>query len=229
MPFTRLQQQSSAVSSNLGGGTAPMDIGATYQGKGKGKGKGKNNSTGKGKQQWQPRQQAKGDKGKGKNKGQQKGKGKNPMSGCYICGQPGHMAKDCMTTVYKMSETPQEQTQDGTGQWYDQQNGYDPYWYSNDITSYANNQNYTQQQQALPPPPHSNRNRMHKRAAYRPYTLSQQWHHQIRAWQQHSSMKPTITQKQKSWLTVERQHMSAHHGLHKTHPFTHSNKDRGRV
>ena len=79
-----------------------MDIGATYQGKGKGKGKGKNNST-----------------GKGKNKGQQKGKGKNPMSGCYMCGQPGHMAKDCMTTVYNMSETPQEQTQDGTGQWYD--------------------------------------------------------------------------------------------------------------
>ena len=50
MAFPRLQQQSSAVSSNLGGGTAPMDIGATYKGKGrgkgklKGKGKGKNNS-----------------------------------------------------------------------------------------------------------------------------------------------------------------------------------------
>ena len=39
-----------------------------------------------------------------------------------------------------------------TGQWYDQPNGYDPYWYSNDITGYANNQNYTQQQLALPPP-----------------------------------------------------------------------------
>ena len=175
MAFTRLQQQSSAVSSNLGGGTAPMDIGATYKGKGKGKGKHKgkgkgnnkgkgkgygnkgygmnnNKGKGKGKQQWQPVQQAKGDKGKGKNKGQQKGKGKNPMSGCYICGQPGHMARDCRTTVYNVSETPQEQTQDGTGQWYDQQNGYDPYWYSNDI-SYANNPNYIQQpQQALPPP-----------------------------------------------------------------------------
>ena len=46
--FTRLQQQSSsAVSSNLGGGSAPMDIGATYKGKGKGKGKNK----GKGYQQ----------------------------------------------------------------------------------------------------------------------------------------------------------------------------------
>ena len=175
MAFTRLQQHSSAVSSNLGGGTAPMDIGATYKGKGKGKhkgkGKGKNNrkgkgygykgygmnskGKGKGKQQWQPVQQAKGDKGKGKNKGQQKGKGKNPMSGCYICGQPGHTARDCGTRVYNVSETPQEQTRDGTGQWYDEQNGYDPYWYSNDITSYVNNQNYTQQQQqqqALPPP-----------------------------------------------------------------------------
>ena len=150
MAFTRLHQQSSSVSSNLGGGTAPMDIGATFKGKGKGKGKykgkakGKNNNKGKGyeykgygvnnkgkgksKQQWQPVQHAKGDKGKGKNKGQHKGKGKNPMSGCYICGQPGHMAKDCRTTVYNVSETPQEQAQDGTGQWYDQQNGYDPYW-----------------------------------------------------------------------------------------------------
>ena len=37
MAFKRLQQHTSAVSSNLGGGTAPMDIGATYKGKGKGK------------------------------------------------------------------------------------------------------------------------------------------------------------------------------------------------
>ena len=44
MALTRLHQQSSAVSSNLGGGTAPMDIGATC----KGKGKGKNNSKGNG-------------------------------------------------------------------------------------------------------------------------------------------------------------------------------------
>ena len=74
------------------------------------------------------------------------------MSGCYLCGQPGHMAKDCRTTVYNVSETPQGQAQDGTGQWYDQQNGYDPHWYSNDITGYANNQSFIQQQQALPPP-----------------------------------------------------------------------------
>jgi len=94
MAFTRLHQQSSAVSSNLGGGTAPMDTGATYKAKGKGKYKGKekgknnnkgkgygykgygmnNKGKGKGKQQWQPVQQAKGDKGKGKNKGNTKEK-----------------------------------------------------------------------------------------------------------------------------------------------------------
>ena len=158
MAFTRLQQQSSVVSSNLGGGTAPMDIGATHKGKGKGKGKFKgkgkgrttvyrgkgygykgygmnNKGKGKGKQQWHPAQQGKGDKGKGKNKGQQKGKGRNPMPGCYTCGQPGHLARDCRTTVYNVSETPQEQTQDETGQWYDQQNGYDPYWYSNGLAT----------------------------------------------------------------------------------------------
>ena len=40
--FSRLQQLSSSpVSTNLGGGPAPMDIGATYRGKGKGKGKNK--------------------------------------------------------------------------------------------------------------------------------------------------------------------------------------------
>ena len=43
--FTRLQQQSAAVSSNLGGGTAPMDIGATCKGKGKGRGKTKEKAT----------------------------------------------------------------------------------------------------------------------------------------------------------------------------------------
>ena len=63
--FSRLQQQSSsAVSSNLGGGPAPMDIGATYKGKGKGKGKNKGKGFNKG-----------GHKGKGFNKGGHKGKG----------------------------------------------------------------------------------------------------------------------------------------------------------
>ena len=47
--FSRLQQHSSsAVSTNLGGGPAPMDIGATYKGRGKGKGKNKGKGYGKG-------------------------------------------------------------------------------------------------------------------------------------------------------------------------------------
>ena len=47
--FSRLQQHlSSAVVTNLGGGPAPMDIGATYKGKGKGKGKNKGKGYGKG-------------------------------------------------------------------------------------------------------------------------------------------------------------------------------------
>ena len=181
MAFTRLQQQSSAVSSNLGGGTAPMDIGATYKGaKGKGKGKNTRNNKGKGKgynnkgkgygygkgygmnnkgkakgkQHWQPIQQNKGYKGKGKNKGDNKGKGKNPMSGCYICGQPGHLARDCRTTVYNVSETQQEQAQDATGQWYEQQNGYDAYWYNSDATGYTGYQQYPQQLALPAPPPH---------------------------------------------------------------------------
>ena len=49
--FTRMQQASSSVATNHGGGAAPMDIGAINKGKGKWKGKNK----GKGK---------KGNKGK---------------------------------------------------------------------------------------------------------------------------------------------------------------------
>ena len=135
--LTSLQQQpSSAVSSNLGGGAAPMDIGATYsKGKNKNKGKGKysngkgykgkgyqqgkgygtyntySKAKGKGKQTYWPASTKGTEKGnKGKNKGSMKGKGKHPTQGCYRCGQHGHMAKDCRVAVYSMAEATQEQT-----------------------------------------------------------------------------------------------------------------------
>ena len=176
--FSRLQQP---VSSNLGGGPAPMDIGATHKGKGKGKGKSKgkgfnkgghkgkgyqqgkgyggygshNKGKGKGKQQqwYQPKGVEKGNKGKSK-RAHNKGKGKNPTAICYRCGQQGHLAKDCRTAVYNMAETPQEQNQDGTSQWYDPNSGYDNYWYSNDQSGNYNIQpvQQQQQQQALPAP-----------------------------------------------------------------------------
>ena len=180
--FSRLQQQSSsAVSSNQGGGPAPMDIGATYKGKGKGKGKSKGKGFNKGGHKGKGYQQGKGyggygnyNKGKGKGKQQQwyqpkgiekgnkgkskgipnKGKGKNPTAICYRCGQQGHLAKACRTAVYNMAETPQEQNQDGTSQWYDPNSGYDNYWYSNDQSGNYNTQPVQQQQQhlALPAP-----------------------------------------------------------------------------
>ena len=76
------------------------------------------------------------------------------MSGCYISGQPGHLARDCRTMVYNLSETQQEQAQDATGLWYDQQNGYDAYCYNSDATGYTGYQQYPQQLALPAPPPH---------------------------------------------------------------------------
>ena len=57
----------------------------------KGKGKeDKSKSKGKG-----GKSSGKDGKGKGGGKEGKGGKGKNPSEVCWICGKPGHMAKDC--------------------------------------------------------------------------------------------------------------------------------------
>ena len=81
--FSRMQQAStSAQASHLGGGLAPMDIGAINKGKGKGyggKGKYNHNSKGKGKQ----KSFYNSGKGKGFKGGFGKGKGKPQQKGWY--------------------------------------------------------------------------------------------------------------------------------------------------
>ena len=135
-----------------------MDIGAFNKGKGKkGKGKGKrkikgkgygyNAYKGKGKQggKQQYHQQGKGyaiGQGKGMkgqqqqrkgNKGKGNVKGKQVADTCYRCGQAGHHAKHCRATVYDIADSNNYvEQQDATGQWYSQNNNYDPNWYSTD-------------------------------------------------------------------------------------------------
>ena len=174
--FTRMQQASSSVATNHGGGAAPMDIGSINKGKGKWKGKNK----GKGKKGNKGKHGYKGYKGKGygqqgkrkgaigyshtpynskgystgKGKGKSthnKGKGKGPTSGCYRCGQPGHMAKDCRVTVYNLQEVENnEWQQDATAYWYGQHSTFDNKLWTDDQTNVQAVQQT--QQLALPPP-----------------------------------------------------------------------------
>jgi hypothetical protein len=164
------QQASSAFSTTYSGGPAPMDISATYKGKGgrgkgnkgykgKGKGYGKAKGKAKGKHVWQPVTGT--DKGQGKNKGaNNQGKGKNSMAVCYRCGQPGHLAKDCKTAVYNLSDTTYEHQHDNTAHLYYPNNGYDASWYNSDQTGCYQDtgQQYQQPQQtpqlALTAPQH---------------------------------------------------------------------------
>ena len=177
--FSKLQQTaSSSVATNHNGGAAPMDIGAINKGKNKGRGKGKKGKQHKGKKGYKGKgygqHQGKGKgaigqgtayrqstynskgwqigKGKGKNKTQPQGKGKGATTGCYRCGQQGHMAKDCRVTVYSMQEADyNEPYQDATGQWYEEHTTYDNQWWNNDQST-VNAVQSQQQHLALPPP-----------------------------------------------------------------------------
>ena len=251
MAFTRLHQQSSAVSSNLGGGTAPMDIGATYNGKGKGKGKhkgkgkGKNNSKGKGygykgygmnnkgkgkgKQQWQPVQQAKGDKGKGRTK--DNGKEKERVQ-CQVVTYvvnldtwqetAGQQSTTCQR--HNKSKHKMQQVSGMTNKMDTMPTGTAVTLLAiPDINSIHSNLHYQHLQH--------NKHKLDRSTQHQQYTQSTWWHQQYTntAWLQPLWMQFTMTTRLRLWLTVVQQHMFAQHGLRLTHPCTHSNKDRDRT
>ena len=175
--FSRLHQAaSSSVATNFNGGAAPTDIGAIntrakgkkgHKGKGKGKKgcKGKKGHKGKGYEQQgkgkgyigQPATPFKGyfpsNKGKGQGKAMGSGKGKAPTTGCYRCGQSGHIARDCKVSIHNLQEVDNnDYQQDTTTHWYNQYT-YDNHWWTSDHTQVNVIQPQHQPQQlALPPP-----------------------------------------------------------------------------
>ena len=193
---------------------------------------GKSKGQAKGKQAWEPAKGA--DKGQGKNKGaNNQGKGKNPMAVCYRCGQPGHLAEDRRTTVYDFVGHSIWATtwQHGAVVLFKQRLWCQLVWQ-------PPNRLLPSQWATIPAAStiHQNLRRQHHNPQQRrnnrrqQYILWQQWTtrcHQHQ-WHRHYSQSNRKRTKSKSWLTVEQRRMSAHHGLHPTHPCTHSNMGRCR-
>ena len=252
--FSRLQQQSSsAVSSNLGGGPAPMDIGATYKGKGRGKGKNKGKGFNKGGHKGKGYQQGKGyggygsyNKGKGKGKQQQwyqpkgvekgnkgkskgipnKGKGKNPTTICYRCGQQGHLGKG-------LPNSGVQHGRDTTGT----EPGWNipMVWPKQWVWQLLVQHRPVRQLQHSASPTTTTASfasTINKHSNTQQFNLWEHWaiRQRVPTMKQPQQLKQCNSREEMSkWtsrLTVVQQHMCAHHGLHQTHHCIHCNMDK---
>ena len=242
-------QSHNNLSTHAQGGPVPMDIGAVNKGskgsttkekersltkekeKGKGnKGKGYGYVYNKGKGKIGQQMPYKGALNKGgyigKDKGKPTGKGKGvPTQGCYRCGQPGHIARDCQVAVHNLNEAAANtNTYAGIGKMMQQPNCINNN--NNNNNNHNNNNN-------------SNNNNNTMMANGGMMTKHRSGHCHSNNWQFHSrahrnnkfnnltlqpcqSSSPTSNSQQLSkqqapqknwWLTVEQQHTFAHHGL----------------